>query len=204
MVQDVSRDTSQPRGHVQDARLGRRIQAGTHLELAKDCRLPVLVQLAIRALEIRGIGVGLVKSHTSRERLAKAGDQGGGGQLGGAGRWHRALAAVRQRRTFWRRRRFRVFIGSGGSRVPGGAAEEGVDLGEISDAIVCHSEVSLKLGYSGTEDEVLSFCYRRLRFAGGAGHLAGIFLKAVFRLFEGRIGCFEFKFEGAHAGQGAS
>ena len=88
--------------------------------------------------------------------------------------------------------------------VRGGAAEEGVDLGEISDAIVCHSEVGLKLGYSGTEDKVLGFRCRRLRFAGSTGRLAGIFLKVVFRLFEGNIGSFEFKFEGAHAGRGAS
>ena len=81
------------------------------------------------------------------------------------------------------RSRFRVFIGSGGSRVQGGAAEEGVDLSEISDAIVSHSEVSLNLGYSGTEDEVLGFRCRRLRFARGVGRLAGILLKAVCRLF---------------------
>ena len=200
MVQDVGRDTCQPRGHVQDARLRRRIQAGAHLELVKDYTLPVLVQLAIRAIENGSIGVGLAKSHTSWERLAKAGDQRGGGQAGGAGSRHRALAAVRRRRTFWSRRRFRVFIGSGGSRVRGGAAGEGVDLGELSDAIVCHSEVSLKLGYSGTEDEVLGFHCCPLRFAGGARRLAGIFLKAVFRLFEGNMGGFEFEFEGAHAG----
>ena len=121
-----------------------------------------------------------------------------------AGRRHRALVALRRRRTFRRRRRFRVFIGSGGSRVRGGVAEERVDLGEVSDAIVCHSEVSLKQGYSGTEGEVLGFRCRRLSFAGGAGRLTGIFLKAVFRLFEGYIGGFEFEFEGAHAGRGAS
>ena len=57
---------------------------------------------------------------------------------------------------------------------------------------------------SGTEDEVLGFRCRRLRFAGGAGRLAGISLKAVFRLFEGNIGGFEFEFKGAHAGRGAS
>ena len=34
--------------------------------------------------------------------------------------------------------------------------------------------------------------------------MASIFLKAVFRLVEGNIGCFEFEFEGAHAGRGAS
>ena len=121
-----------------------------------------------------------------------------------AGRRHRALAAVRRRRTLRRGRRFRVFNGLGGSRVQGGAAEEGVDLSKISNAIVGHSEVGLKLGYSGTEDEVLGFRCRRLRFAGGAGRLAGIFLKVVFRLFKGHIGVFEFEFEGAHAGRGAS
>ena len=67
MVQDVGCDTSQPRDHVQDARLGRQIQAGTHLELAKDCTLAVLVKLAICAVEDGIVGVGLVKSHTSRE-----------------------------------------------------------------------------------------------------------------------------------------
>ena len=102
------------------------------------------------------------------------------------------------------RRRFRVFNDLGGSRVRGGAAEEGVDLSKISNAIVGHSEVGLKLAYSGTEGEVLGFRCRRLRFAWGAGRLAGIFLKAVFRLFEGHIGVFEFEFEGAHAGRGAS
>ena len=105
-----------------------------------------------------------------------------------AGRRHRALAAVRRRRRLRRRRRFRVFNGSGGSRVQGGVAELGVDLGEISNAIVCHSEVSLKLGYSGMEDEILGFRCHRLRFPGGAGRLAGTFLKAVFWLFEGNIG----------------
>ena len=90
------------------------------------------------------------------------------------------------------------------SRVRGGAAEERVDLSEILDASVVHSEVCLKLGNSGTKEKVLGFRCRRLRFAGGAGCLVGIFLKAVFRLFEGHIGVFEFEFEGAHAGQGAS
>ena len=88
MVQDVGRDTSQPRGHVQDARLRRWVQAGAHLELVKYCTLPVLVQLAFRAVENRGIGVGLVKSHTSRERLAMAGHHGGAGQAGVARRGH--------------------------------------------------------------------------------------------------------------------
>ena len=97
-----------------------------------------------------------------------------------------------------------MFNGSGGSRVQGGAAEEGVDLCEIPNAIMSDSEVSLKLGYSSTEGEVLGFRCRRLRFAGSAGCVGGIFLKAVFRLFEGNIGVFEFEFEGAHAGRGAS
>ena len=82
--------------------------------------------------------------------------------------------------------------------------EEGFDLSEISNAIVGHSEVSLTLGYSGTEGEILGFRCHRLRFARGAGRLTGIFLKAVFGLFEGHIGVFEFEFEGTHAGQGAS
>ena len=60
-------------------------------------------------------------------------------------------------------------------------AEEGVDLGEISDAIVSHSEVSLKLGHSGSEGKVFVFRGRRLSFAGGAGGFTGIFLKPVFR-----------------------
>ena len=47
VIQDVGRDTSQPPGHVQDAGLRRREQAGAHLELAKDCTLPVLAPLAI-------------------------------------------------------------------------------------------------------------------------------------------------------------
>ena len=121
-----------------------------------------------------------------------------------AGRRDRALAAVRRWWTLRRRRRFRVFNGSGGSRVRGGVAEEGVDLSEISNAIVGHSEVGLQLGYSGTEGEVLGFRCRRLSFAGGAGRLTSIFLKAVFRLGEGNIGVFEFEFEGAHVGRGAS
>ena len=101
-----------------------------------------------------------------------------------ARRWHRALAAVRQRRTFRRRQRFRVCIGSGGSRVRGGVAvEEGVDLSEISDAIVGHSEVGLKLGYKylGSEGGDIIFHCHQLRFARGTGGFAGIFLKLVFR-----------------------
>ena len=121
-----------------------------------------------------------------------------------AGRRYRALAAVRRRRTLRRRRTFRVLNVLGRSRVRGGEAEEGVDLSKISNAIVGHSEVGLKLGYSGTEGEVLGFRCHRLCFAGGAGRLASIFLKTVFRLGEGNIGGFEFEFEGAHAGRGAS
>ena len=114
------------------------------------------------------------------------------------------MAAHRWSWGFGRRRRFRVFVGSGGSRVRGGAAEERVYLSEILDASVGHSEVCLKLGHSCLKGEDLGFRCRRLRFAGGAGRLAGIFLKMVFRLFEGHIGGFEFEFEGAHAGRGAS
>ena len=120
------------------------------------------------------------------------------------GRRHRALAAVQRRRTLRRRRRFRVFNGSGGSRVRGSAAEEGVDLSEISNAIVGQSEVGLKPGSSGTEGEVLGFHCRWLSFVGGTGRLASIFLKAVFMLVKGNIRGFQFKFEGAHAGRGAS
>ena len=83
-----------------------------------------------------------------------------------AGRRHGALAAVRRSRTFRRGRRFRVFTGSGGSRVRGGATEEEVDLSEISDVIVSHSEVSLKLGHSGSEGKVFVVRCRRLSFAG--------------------------------------
>ena len=150
MMQDTGRDTSQPRGHVQDAGLRRRMQAGAHLELAKYGTLPVLVQLAIPAVEDGTIGVGLVKSHTRRERLADACHQGGGGQAGVAGRRHRALVAV------WRRRRSGGGGASAFSMALAGAGFEvvrrrrGVDLREISNAIMGHSVVSLKLGYSGT------------------------------------------------------
>ena len=121
-----------------------------------------------------------------------------------AGKRHRALSAVRRRQTLRRRRRFRVLNRSGGSRVGGGAAEEGVDLSEISNAIVRHSEVGLKLGYSGTEGEVLGFRGRWLSFAEGAGRLTSIFMMVVFRLGEGNFGGFELEFEGAHVGRGAS
>ena len=98
-------------------------------------------------------------------------------------------------------------MGSGGSWIRGGVAEEGVDLSEILEASVGHSEVSLKLGHSGLKGEDLVFHCRRLRFTGGAGRVPGIFLKPVFRYVEGGIGCFEdfeFGFEGAHVGRGAS
>ena len=61
-----------------------------------------------------------------------------------------------------------------------GVTEEGIDHGEISDAIVGHSEVSLKLGHSGSEGKVVVFHCRRLRFAGSAGRLTGSFLRPVF------------------------
>ena len=114
------------------------------------------------------------------------------------------MAAHRWSWGFGRRWRFRVFVGSGGSRVRGGAAEERVGLSEILDASVGHSEVCIKLGNSGMEYEVLGFRCRRLIFAGGVGRLVGIFLKAVFRLFEEPVGVFEFEFDGTHAGPGAS
>ena len=53
--------------------------------------------------------------------------------------------------------------------------------GHQPNAVAGHSEVSLKLGHSGSEGKVLVFRCCRLRFAGGAGGFAGIFLKAVFR-----------------------
>ena len=80
-----------------------------------------------------------------------------------------------------KRQEFRVFSGSGGSRVRGGATEEGIDLGEISDSIVGHSEVGLKLGYSGSEGKDLLFHCPRLRFTRGAGRVRGFFPKPVFR-----------------------
>ena len=80
-----------------------------------------------------------------------------------------------------RRRAFRVFNGSGQGRARDGAAEEGIDLGEISDAIVGHNEVGLKLGYSGSEGEDLVLNCPWLRFTGGPGRAMGIFLKPVFR-----------------------
>ena len=92
-----------------------------------------------------------------------------------AGSQHRALVDIWRRRTLRRRWSFHVFNGSGGSRVRGGEGEEGVDLVESSNAIVGHSKVSLKLGYSGTEVEVLGIRCRRKRFAGGAGRIVGLF-----------------------------
>ena len=181
MIQDVGCDTSQPRGHVQDARLRRLVKEGAHPEHAKDCTLPVLVQLAIRAIEDGSVGVGLVKPHTSRERLAKAGHQDRGRQAGVAGRRHRALAALWRGRHLGKKRAFRVFSGSGGSRVRDSATQKGIDLSEISDAILGHSEVGLQLGYLGSEGKDLDFHCRRLRFTGGAGRVGGIFLKPVFR-----------------------
>ena len=96
-----------------------------------------------------------------------------------ARRWQRALAAIRRRRKFWRSRRFRIFVGSGGSRVRDGEAEEGVDLSEILDARVGHSKVSIKLGHPGAENKY---------FVGGVGCFANIFLEWISRGFEGSFG----------------
>ena len=124
--------------------------------------------------------------------------------MGVAGRQHGAPAALRQRQVSGRGQKFCVFIGSDWGRVRGGSAEEGVNLSEILNASMCHSEVSLELGHSGLEDKDFVFCCRRLRSARGAGDFAGIFLKPVFSLVEGHVGCFVgFEFEGAHAGRGA-
>ena len=101
--------------------------------------------------------------------------------MGVAGRRHRALAALRQEQMFGGWRRFSGFVGSGGSRVRGGAAEEGVDLSEILDASVGHSEVSLKLGHSCLKGRDLVFRCHRLRLTGGAGRVTSIFLKPVVR-----------------------
>ena len=98
-----------------------------------------------------------------------------------AGRPHQPLATVRRRQTFRRGWRFRVFTGSGGSRVRGGAAEEGVDLSETSDASEAHSEVCLKLGHSCLNGEALVFRCRWLRITRGAGPVRGIILKLVLR-----------------------
>ena len=89
------------------------------------------------------------------------------------------MAALRRRRKFWRRRRFRIFVGSGRSRVRDGEAEEGVDLCEILDASVGHSEVSLKLGHPGAENK---------DFVGRAGCFASIFLEWISRWFKGSFG----------------
>ena len=110
-----------------------------------------------------------------------------------ARRPQRALAALRWRRKFRRRRRFRIFVGSGGSRVRGGEAEEGVDLSEILDASVGHSEVSLKLGHPGAESK---------DFVGGAGCFESILLEWVSGWFERYFK--RLRFEGAYAGRGAS
>ena len=128
----------------------------------KHCTLPDLVSLAIRAVKDGIVGVGLVKSHTSWERLAPAGHQGGGRQAGVARRRHRALAAPRQSRHMGRRRALCAFGSSGGSRLMGGASWEGIDLAEVLDVFVSHSELSLKLGYVGSEGEDLVFHRHRL------------------------------------------
>ena len=103
------------------------------------------------------------------------------------------MAALRRRRKFWWRQRFRIFVGSGRSRVRDGEAEEGVDLSKILDASVGHSEVSLKLGHPSAESK---------DFIGGAGCFERIFLERISRWFKW---IFErLRFEGAHAGRGAS
>ena len=89
--------------------------------------------------------------------------------------------------------RFRILIGSGGSSVRGSKAEKGVDISEILDASVGHSEVSLKLGHPGAESK---------DFVGGVGCFASIFLEWISRWFEWIFG--RQKFEGAHVGRGAS
>ena len=73
------------------------------------------------------------------------------------------------------------FVGSGGSRVRGGAADQGADLTEILNASVGHREVSLKLGHSCLKAEDLVFRCSRLRFTGSAGRVTGFFLKPLFR-----------------------
>ena len=103
------------------------------------------------------------------------------------------MAALRRRRKFWRRRRFRIFVGSGGSRVWDSEAEEGVDLSKILDASVGHSKVSLKLGHRSAESK---------DFVGGAGCFESIFLERISRWFEW---IFErLRLQGAHAGRGES
>ena len=82
---------------------------------------------------------------------------------------------------FGRGQRFCVFISSGRGRVQSGLAGEGVDLSEILNASVCHSELSLEPGHSGLKDEYLVFCCHRLRSAGGTGGFAGIIRTPVFR-----------------------
>ena len=73
----------------------------------------------------------------------------------------------------------------------GGATWEGIDLAEVLDVFVSHRELSLKLGYAGSEGEDLVFDCHRLRFTGGAGRVTVIFLKPVFRSVEGNFWCFE-------------
>ena len=71
---------------------------------------------------------------------------------------------------------------------------------EISDAIGGHSEISLKLGHSGSEGKVLVFRCHRLRFARGMGGFASAFLKPVFRQVEGVFGSFG-SFKGAQTAE---
>ena len=59
--------------------------------------------------------------------------------------------------------------------------EERVDLCEILDAGVGHSEVCLKLGHSCLKGEDLVLRSRRLRITGGAGRVGRIFMKPFFR-----------------------
>ena len=113
------------------------------------------------------------------------------------------MAALWQRWKFRRRRRrLRILVGSGGSRVRGGAVEEGVDLSEILDASVGHSEVSLKLGHPGVESKDFNFRCWWLKCVGRAGGFTSIFLEWVSRWFEWIFG--RLRFEGARAGRGAS
>ena len=103
------------------------------------------------------------------------------------------MAALLRRRKFRRRWRFRILVGSGESRVWGGEAKEGVDLSEILDASVGHSEVSLKLGHLGVESK---------DFVGGAGCFKSIFLECISGSFEWNFE--RLRLEGAQEGPGAS
>ena len=114
-----------------------------------------------------------------------------------AWRRQRALAALRRRRKFRRRRRLLILIGSGRSRVWGGAADEGVDLSEILDTSMGHSEVSLKLGHPGAESKDFIFYCQWLKCVGGAGCFTSIFLEWVSRWLEWIFG--RLRFEDAHA-----